>query len=84
VRVDSHLYDGYVVPPHYDSLVAKLICHAESRPTTLIRMANALNELVIDGIDCNAALHRELMHDAAFAAGGTDIHYLERKLSALE
>ncbi len=84
VRVDSHLYDGYAVPPYYDSLVAKIICHAENRAIARQRMSNALNELVIDGIDCNAGLHRELMHDAAFAVGGTDIHYLEHKLAALE
>ena len=81
VRIDSHLYDGYVVPPYYDSLVAKLITHAPNRATALIRMSNALNEMVVDGIDTNIALHRELVHDAAFVAGGTDIHYLERKLA---
>jgi len=80
VRVDSHLYDGYVVPPYYDSLVGKLITHAPERPIALIRMANALNEMVVDGIDTNIPLHRELVQDAAFMAGGTDIHYLERKL----
>ena len=81
VRIDSHLYDGYVVPSYYDSLVAKLITHAPNRATALIRMSNALNEMVVDGIDTNIALHRELVHDAAFVAGGTDIHYLERKLA---
>ena len=81
VRIDSHLYDGYVVPPYYDSLVAKLITHAPNRATALIRMSNALNEMVVDGIDTNIALHRELVHDAAVVAGGTDIHYLERKLA---
>ncbi|MGD9600170.1 MAG: acetyl-CoA carboxylase biotin carboxylase subunit [Gammaproteobacteria bacterium] len=80
VRVDSHLYDGYFVPPHYDSLVGKLITHGPHRATALVRMANALNEMVVDGIDTNIPLHRELVQDAAFAAGGTDIHYLERKL----
>ncbi|MBI2802378.1 MAG: acetyl-CoA carboxylase biotin carboxylase subunit [Gammaproteobacteria bacterium] len=81
VRVDSHLYDGYVVPPYYDSLVAKLITHAPDRATALARMSNALSEMVVDGIDTNIPLHRELVHDAAFIAGGTDIHYLERKLA---
>ncbi len=81
VRVDSHLYDGYVVPPYYDSLVAKLITHAPDRATALARMSNALSEMVVDGIDTNIPLHRELVHDAAFMAGGTDIHYLERKLA---
>ncbi len=81
VRIDSHLYDGYVVPPHYDSLVAKLITHAPDRATALSRMSNALNEMVVDGIDTNIPLHRDLVHDAAFVTGGTDIHYLERKLA---
>ncbi len=81
VRIDSHLYDGYVVPPYYDSLVAKLITHAPNRAGALARMSNALTEIVVDGIDTNIPLHRELVHDAAFAAGGTDIHYLERKLA---
>ena len=81
VRVDSHLYDGYVVPPYYDSLVAKLIVHGETRPGALARMATALDELVVDGIATNVALHRELVRDAAFGAGGTDIHYLERRLA---
>jgi acetyl-CoA carboxylase, biotin carboxylase subunit len=81
VRIDSHLYDGYVVPPYYDSLVAKVITHAPDRATALARMSNALNEIVVDGIDTNVPLHRELVHDAAFMAGGTDIHYLERRLA---
>ncbi|MSQ69161.1 MAG: acetyl-CoA carboxylase biotin carboxylase subunit [Gammaproteobacteria bacterium] len=81
VRVDSHLYDGYVVPPYYDSLVAKLIVHGETRAGALARMATALDELVVDGIVTNVPLHRELVRDAAFAAGGTDIHYLERRLA---
>ncbi|MGH8598365.1 MAG: acetyl-CoA carboxylase biotin carboxylase subunit [Gammaproteobacteria bacterium] len=81
VRIDSHLYDGYVVPPFYDSLIAKLITHAPDRATALARMSNALNEIVVEGIDTNIPLHRELIHDAAFMAGGTDIHYLERRLA---
>jgi acetyl-CoA carboxylase, biotin carboxylase subunit len=81
IRVDSHLYDGYVVPPHYDSLIAKLCAHGGSRAAALARMSNALTEIVIEGIDTNLALHRILIHDAAFAAGGTDIHYLENKLA---
>ncbi|MFT4560699.1 MAG: acetyl-CoA carboxylase biotin carboxylase subunit [Gammaproteobacteria bacterium] len=81
IRVDSHLYDGYVVPPYYDSLIAKLCAHGESREAALARMSNALTEIVIEGIDTNLALHRLLIHDAAFAAGGTDIHYLENKLA---
>ena len=81
IRVDSHLYDGYTVPPHYDSLVCKLIAHAPSRREALQRMHGALNEMVVDGIDTNIPLHRELVHDGDFVAGGTDIHYLERKLA---
>ena len=81
VRMDSHLYDGYVVPPYYDSLVAKLICHGETRAAALARMTTALDEIVVDGILTNIPLHRDLVRDAAFAAGGTDIHYLERRLA---
>ena len=81
IRVDSHLYDGYTVPPYYDSLIAKLIAHGESREAALARMSNALTEIVIEGIDTNLPLHRDLIHDAAFAAGGTNIHYLEHKLA---
>ncbi|MBI4694174.1 MAG: acetyl-CoA carboxylase biotin carboxylase subunit [Gammaproteobacteria bacterium] len=81
IRMDSHLYDGYTVPPYYDSLVAKLIAHGGTRPIALARMATALNEILVEGIDTNVPLHRELINDAAFAVGGTDIHYLERKLS---
>ncbi|MBX9608281.1 MAG: acetyl-CoA carboxylase biotin carboxylase subunit [Gammaproteobacteria bacterium] len=80
VRVDSHIYAGYTVPPYYDSLIGKLICHAETRQAALKRMENALSELVIEGIETNVPLHRDLVADAAFIAGGTDIHYLERKL----
>jgi acetyl-CoA carboxylase biotin carboxylase subunit len=81
VRMDSHLYDGYVVPPYYDSLVAKLIVHGETRAAALARMTTALDEVVVDGILTNIPLHRDLVRDAAFAAGGTDIHYLERRLA---
>jgi len=80
VRIDSHIYDGYVVPPYYDSLIGKLICHAENREAALTRMQNALTELVIEGIETNIPLHIDLVSDAAFRAGGTDIHFLERRL----
>jgi acetyl-CoA carboxylase biotin carboxylase subunit len=80
VRVDSHIYAGYSVPPYYDSLIGKLICHAETRAAALKRMENALAEMVIEGIETNVPLHRDLVSDAAFVTGGTDIHYLERKL----
>ena len=80
VRVDSHLYSGYTVPPNYDSMVAKLITHGEDRDTALARMRNALNELVVEGINCNKALHQEILSHTAFRTGGLDIHYLERRL----
>jgi acetyl-CoA carboxylase biotin carboxylase subunit len=81
VRIDSHLYDGYVVPPYYDSLIAKLITHGSTRSAALARMTTALDETIIDGISTNVPLHQELIRDAAFMNGGTDIHYLERKLA---
>ena len=80
VRVDSHVYQGYAVPQYYDSLIGKLICQGENRADSLTRMSNALTEFVIEGIDTNIALHHDLVGDAAFAAGGTDVHYLERRL----
>jgi acetyl-CoA carboxylase biotin carboxylase subunit len=80
VRVDSHLYSGYRVPPYYDSLVAKLIAHGEDRHSALERMRTALAELVIEGIKTNTPLHREICQHSAFRAGGTDIHYLEKRL----
>ena len=83
VRVDSHMYAGYTVPPYYDSLVGKLICHAETRADALKRMENALTELVIEGIETNVPLHRDLVTDAAFGGGSTDIHYLERRLGLI-
>ncbi len=81
IRVDSHLYTGYTVPPYYDSLVAKLIASGDDRATAVARMRNALEEIIIAGIKTNVELHLELMNDAAFIAGGLDIHYLEKKLS---
>jgi len=80
VRVDSHLYDGYTVPPYYDSLIAKIICHGETRELALARMRQALDELVVEGIRTNTPLHRELVRDTAFKAGGVSIHYLEKRL----
>lgn len=82
VRVDSHIYDGYTVPPHYDSLIGKLITHGDTRESALAKMAQALDELVVEGIRTNAALHRELVVDPSFAAGGVSIHYLESKLES--
>ena len=80
VRVDSHLYSGYKVPPNYDSLVGKLITHGATRDEALARMRNALDELVVDGIKTNTPLHRELVRDTEFCKGGVNIHYLEHKL----
>lgn len=80
VRVDSHLYSGYKVPPYYDSMIAKVITHGETRQIALRRMRNALDEMVIDGIRSNIALQQELVRDAAFEEGGVNIHYLEKKL----
>ncbi|WP_218421807.1 acetyl-CoA carboxylase biotin carboxylase subunit [Stutzerimonas stutzeri] len=80
VRVDSHLYDGYSVPPHYDSLIGKLITFGANRDEAMGRMRNALDELIVDGIKTNAPLHRDLVRDPGFCKGGVNIHYLEKKL----
>ncbi len=80
VRVDSHVYSGYTVPPHYDSLIGKLITHGDTREAALAKMRQALDELIVEGIRTNAALHRELVVDPSFMAGGVSIHYLESKL----
>ena len=80
VRVDSHLYSGYKVPPNYDSLIGKLITYGATRDEAMIRMRNALDELVVDGIKTNTPLHRELVRDEGFCKGGVNIHYLEKKL----
>ena len=80
VRVDSHVYSGYTVPPHYDSLIGKVITYADTRAGALAKMRQALDELVVEGIRTNAALHRELVTDTSFMAGGVSIHYLESKL----
>ena len=81
IRVDSHIYSGYTVPPHYDSLVAKIISYGPDRDTALTRMANALDELVLDGIKSNTELHQRLVRDTEFRCGGVNIHYLEHKLA---
>jgi acetyl-CoA carboxylase biotin carboxylase subunit len=80
VRIDSHVYSGYNVPPNYDSLIGKVITHAETREAAIARMKNALGEMVIEGIKTNIALHQEIFSHQAFGAGGQDIHYLERRL----
>ncbi|HEX4870022.1 MAG TPA: acetyl-CoA carboxylase biotin carboxylase subunit [Moraxellaceae bacterium] len=81
IRMDSHVYSGYTVPPNYDSLIGKLIAFGPTRDVAFARMRNALDEIVVDGIKTNIPLHRdEIMRDANFAKGGVDIHYLEKKL----
>ncbi|WP_373766830.1 acetyl-CoA carboxylase biotin carboxylase subunit [Glaesserella sp.] len=80
VRWDSHIYAGYSVPPHYDSMIGKLITYAESREIAIRRMENALSETIIEGIKTNIPLHKQILADANFRKGGTNIHYLEKKL----
>lgn len=80
IRVDSHAYTGYPVPPHYDSMIGKLIAHGDTRESALARMRTALSEMVVEGIRTNIALHEDLTRDRAFIEGGTNIHYLEHKL----
>jgi acetyl-CoA carboxylase biotin carboxylase subunit len=77
VRVDSHIYTNYYVPPNYDSMIGKIIVHGDTRDQALARMRVALSETVVEGIQTNIPLHRELMVDAKFIEGGTSIHYLE-------
>ncbi|MDI5987133.1 acetyl-CoA carboxylase biotin carboxylase subunit [Halomonas sp. M4R5S39] len=81
VRMDSHVYTGYTVPPHYDSLIGKLITWGADRETALIRMRNALDELLVEGIKTNTDLHKDLVRDGYFQQGGVNIHYLEKKLA---
>ncbi|MES2500695.1 MAG: acetyl-CoA carboxylase biotin carboxylase subunit [Pseudomonadota bacterium] len=80
VRIDTHVYAGYTVPPHYDSMICKLITHGATRDQAIARMRIALSEMLVDGIKTNIPLHADLMADAAFHLGGTSIHYLEQKL----
>ena len=82
IRVDSHIYQGYTVPQHYDSMVAKVIAYGDTRDQAIRRMRIALSEMSIEGIKTNIALHQELMQDAGFIKGGMNIHYLEKKLAA--
>ena len=81
IRVDSHAYANYFVPPHYDSMIGKVIAHGDTREQALRRMRIALSEMVVEGILTNLPLHRELFTDSSFEAGGTSIHYLESKLA---
>ena len=84
VRMDTHIYNNYRVPPYYDSLVAKLIVHATTRENAINRMRNALEETVIEGIKTNIPLHQDLMNDQNFQKGSQNIHYLEKKLKELK
>ncbi|NBM53548.1 acetyl-CoA carboxylase biotin carboxylase subunit [Proteus vulgaris] len=84
VRWESHIYAGYTVPPHYDSMIGKLITYGETREIAISRMKNALAELIIDGIKTNVELHQFIMNDEQFQKGGTNIHYLEKRLGLAE
>jgi len=81
IRVDSHAYTNYFVPPNYDSMIAKVLAFGDTREQAIRRMRIALSEMAVDGIQTNLALHRELLADARFVTGGTSIHYLEQKLA---
>lgn len=82
IRVDSHLYSGYSVPPYYDSMIGKLISYGETREVAINRMLNALDEVIIEGIKTNIPLHKRILHDAEFRKGQQSIHFLERKMAA--
>ena len=81
IRVDSHAYNGYFVPPHYDSLIGKILAYGDTREQAIARLSIALSETVIEGIKTNIPLHQDLLQDAAFLRGGANIHYLEEKLA---
>jgi acetyl-CoA carboxylase, biotin carboxylase subunit len=81
IRVDSHVYQGYTVPPNYDSMVGKVIAYGATREQAVARMRIALSEMVVEGIQTNIPLHRELLNDTRFLRGGVSIHYLEQKLA---
>lgn len=83
VRWDSHIYTGYTVPPHYDSMIGKLICYGADRTSAIARMNTALDELIIQGIDTNIRLQREIMNDLGFCEGQQNIHYLEHRIEHL-
>ncbi|MGP1954714.1 MAG: acetyl-CoA carboxylase biotin carboxylase subunit, partial [Arsenophonus sp. NC-QC1-MAG3] len=84
IRWESHIYAGYTVPPYYDSMIGKLITYGETREIAILRMKNALSELIIDGIKTNIKLQQEIMDDRNFFKGGVSIHYLEQKLGLQE
>ncbi|MET0681622.1 MAG: acetyl-CoA carboxylase biotin carboxylase subunit, partial [Burkholderiales bacterium] len=81
IRVDSHAYHGYVVPPNYDSMIGKVIAYGATRDQAIRRMRIALSEMVVEGIQTNIPLHQELLVDTRFLRGGTSIHYLEQKIA---
>ncbi|MFL6570637.1 MAG: acetyl-CoA carboxylase biotin carboxylase subunit [Burkholderiales bacterium] len=81
IRVDSHVYQGYTVPPNYDSMVGKVIAYGATREQAMSRMRIALSEMVVEGIQTNIPLHRDLLNDTSFMRGGVSIHYLEQKLA---
>ncbi len=81
IRMDTHIYSSYTVPPYYDSMIGKLISFGDTREIAIARMRNALDEIIVDGIKTNIPLHQRLMHDGYFHEGGTNIHYLEKKLA---
>ena len=82
IRVDTHMYQGYTVPPNYDSMIGKVIAYGDNREQAIRRMRIALSEMAVEGIKTNIPLHQDLLHDANFINGGTSIHYLEQKLAA--
>jgi acetyl-CoA carboxylase, biotin carboxylase subunit len=82
VRVDTHIYDGYVVPPNYDSLLAKLIVHDESRPAAIARARRCLDEFVVEGIKTNIGFHRRILSNAQFQAGEFDTGFVARLLAS--
>lgn len=84
IRVDSHVYQNYFVPPHYDSMIGKVISYGDTRQQAIARMRIALSEMVVQGIKTNIPLHQELMNDAAFIEGATSIHYLEKRMEDLK
>jgi acetyl-CoA carboxylase biotin carboxylase subunit len=81
VRVDTHVYDGYRIPPNYDSMIGKLIVHGRDRATAIARMRIALGELVIEGINTNIPLQQRIIADSGFEQGGQNIHYLEKRIA---
>jgi acetyl-CoA carboxylase biotin carboxylase subunit len=83
IRCETHIYNGYKVPPYYDSMIGKLIAHGEDRNSAIARMNTALSEIIIDGIKTNIPLQQDIMNDAGFIDGGQNIHYLEKKLGLL-